>query len=230
MNGSDEIYVELIPFKTYSVSISFLYQHDKTRELLLGNLELRDEIQVGEHLDAKVNRAVVVDVARAELESVESGKFLLGAGQERAVEAVDDVDVGDFHVEQQKLLRQLVPRFRLLHPLVHHRVHDGDPAVNGERRRRLLVALVEVKAVDFIAQLGDADDAFLVADGKAEDVAGLEARLLVDALVEKRMLICVVNVEEFAGLRDMSGDSLRPADANLLRVLALVDCIAVEDL
>lgn len=109
-------------------------------------------------------------------------------------------------------------------------MHDGDPAVNGERRRRLLVALVEVKAVDFIAQLGDADDAFLVADGKAEDVAGLEARLLVDALVEKRMLICVVNVEEFAGLRDMSGDSLRPADANLLRVLALVDCVAVEDL
>lgn len=87
---------------------------------------------------------------------------------------------------------------------------ESQSAVDGKELKSLLVFLVE-SAADLVDHLDDANDLTPDADGHAQDVLGDVSGLLVDGLVETRVVVGVVNIESLASLGHP------PSDANANR-------------
>ena len=94
---------------------------------------------------------------------------------------------------------------------------DDDRGGVRDRAEQALVVDAEIPRA-LVQDLDDADGVSVpVAHRLAEDAAGREAGLLVEAAVEARVLVGVLDVDRLAGLRDPSGDTLTEAQAHLGR-------------
>lgn len=86
------------------------------------------------------------------------------------------------HVVHDELVGERVPDMRLLHFLVHYRVHDAGAAVDAERECHLLVHSVKVRVCDLVDQQPHAYDARLLVDREAEEGSGMDMKCRLDVL------------------------------------------------
>ena len=114
------------------------------------------------------------------------------------------------------------PFEQLLDLVVQQSVVDRRRSLTAERGEQLLVLVGEGLPVELVQRLQDADDLALHrAHRHAEDGPGLVTRLLVDVLVEPRILVCVGDVDRRIGARHRARDPSVHRDADFLGADAL---------